>query len=154
MKLKTLESTLSNVEPFRDPKLDLEQYLTSPHIAGHMLYHIEMKFGDIEGKTVVDLGCGTGMLSIAASLMGASYCLGLDIDDDALSIARENLDDGEITNVDLLKVDVIEKRFRRLNVRVEPVTQIKFDLPRSYKNHRRESLDIEVQMLRFSRIDG
>ena len=36
-----------------------------------MMYNIEMSHEDIEGHTVVDLGCGTGMLTIAASLLGA-----------------------------------------------------------------------------------
>ncbi len=29
--------------------------------------------GDIEDKCVADLGCGTGMLSIASQILGASY---------------------------------------------------------------------------------
>ena len=36
-----------------------------------MLYTIEMEYGDIEGKSILDLGCGTGMLSFAASFLGA-----------------------------------------------------------------------------------
>lgn len=44
-----------------------------------MLYTIESHFGDIAGKSVADLGCGTGMLSIGAALLGcgqvALFCL-------------------------------------------------------------------------------
>jgi len=36
----------------------------------HMLYTIESRFGDITEKLVADLGCGTGMLSIGAALLG------------------------------------------------------------------------------------
>ena len=34
MKLKALQSELENVEGFRSPILELEQYMTSSHIAG------------------------------------------------------------------------------------------------------------------------
>jgi ribosomal protein L11 methyltransferase len=40
---------------------------------------------------VVDVGCGSGILSIASVKLGASYALGLDIDQDAISNAEENL---------------------------------------------------------------
>jgi putative methylase len=46
--------------------------------------------GDIEGKRVVDLGCGTGMLAIGAALLGAETVTGFDIDAGALAVAREN----------------------------------------------------------------
>lgn len=51
---------------------------------------------------MVDLGCGTGMLSIGAALLGAGHVLGIDADEDALDIARENLDEYEGMPVDLL----------------------------------------------------
>ena len=40
-----------------------------------MLYTIELEYGDVEGMTVLDLGCGTGMLSIASSLLGARWLI-------------------------------------------------------------------------------
>lgn len=42
------------------------------------------------GSAVIDLGCGSGILSIAALLLGASRALGVDIDPQALGVAREN----------------------------------------------------------------
>jgi Ribosomal protein L11 methyltransferase (PrmA) len=38
--------------------------------SAHVLYTIESHFGDITDKLVADLGCGTGMLSIGAALLG------------------------------------------------------------------------------------
>lgn len=35
MKLKELESNLQNIDVFEEPKILLEQYHTSPHIAGN-----------------------------------------------------------------------------------------------------------------------
>lgn len=40
---------------------------------------------------IIDVGCGSGILSIVSAKLGASYALGLDIDQDAISNAEENL---------------------------------------------------------------
>lgn len=45
---------------------------------------------DLGGKSVLDVGCGSGILSIAADLLGAKLSLGLDIDPDAVRVSREN----------------------------------------------------------------
>jgi ribosomal protein L11 methyltransferase len=42
------------------------------------------------GSDVIDVGCGSGILSIAALLMGASHVLAVDIDQDALTSTQEN----------------------------------------------------------------
>jgi ribosomal protein L11 methyltransferase len=42
--------------------------------------------------TVIDVGCGSGILSIAALKLGASFALGVDIDEAAIRAARENAD--------------------------------------------------------------
>lgn len=42
------------------------------------------------GETVIDLGSGSGILSIAALLLGADRAVGVDIDPKAEDIAREN----------------------------------------------------------------
>ncbi len=39
---------------------------------------------------VLDIGCGSGILSIAALLLGAKNCVGVDIDENAVHIAKEN----------------------------------------------------------------
>lgn len=44
----------------------------------------------LDGKTVIDFGCGSGVLGIAACLMGASRCIGVDTDSDAVRVANEN----------------------------------------------------------------
>jgi len=43
-----------------------------------------------EGCTVLDIGCGSGILSIAALLLGAESAFGVDIDAVAVNTAREN----------------------------------------------------------------
>src|SRR5262249_26926271 len=45
---------------------------------------------DLAGKTVVDYGCGSGVLAIAALKLGAAAALAIDIDPQALVATREN----------------------------------------------------------------
>ncbi|MFC6764392.1 METTL5 family protein [Natrinema soli] len=85
---RTLARRLESIEDFSEPSADLEQYLTPPELAAH-LCHLAGLQGDLEGQ-VVDLGTGTGMLAIAASLSGVDRVAGIDLDAEALEIARRN----------------------------------------------------------------
>ena len=45
---------------------------------------------DMAGKTVVDFGCGSGILALAALKLGAKRVIGIDIDPQALQATQEN----------------------------------------------------------------
>ncbi|XP_075896024.1 rRNA N(6)-adenosine-methyltransferase METTL5 isoform X2 [Nelusetta ayraudi] len=207
MKLKELESCLQQVDVFEEPKILLEQYPTTPHIAACMLYTIHNTFDDIEGKVVADLGCGCGVLSIGAAMLDAGLCVGFDIDVDALEIFRRNAEEFEISNVDLVQCDMcmleaegyankfdtvimnppfgtkhntgidmkflraaltmartavyslhktstrehIQKKANDWGVKMEVIAELRFDLPATYKFHKKKSVDIQVDFLRFSK---
>ena len=110
MKLKELEWALQEVESFKDPKVGLEQYPTSAHLAARIVYNAEFMFGDIEDKKVLDLGCGPGIFAVASKILGSAYTLGIDIDDDALQIAVQNRDEFE------LEIDFLQKNIVNLNL--------------------------------------
>ncbi|XP_022254067.1 methyltransferase-like protein 5 isoform X2 [Limulus polyphemus] len=191
MKLKELESCLQCVEVFKSPKVKLEQYPTSPHIASRMLHTIDTRYKDLDGCMVADLGCGCGVLAVGASLLGASY---------------QNSCEYELKNLELIQMDVtklpdaqwnqlfdtvimnppfgtkrnrgidmlflktglnmatravyslhktatrehIRKKTKEWGVNMEVISELRFDLPSSYKFHRQQSVDIEVDFIRFS----
>ena len=49
-------------------------------------------------KCVIDYGCGSGILAIAAKKLGAAKVIGIEIDDEALLVAKRN---AEINEVDI-----------------------------------------------------
>ncbi len=102
-----LELFLSQMESQPSPKASLEQYTVSEAIAAKMLYLAAYTNGDIVGKAVLDLGCGTGRLALAASYLGAQFVVGVDIDKTAIKTASENSTKaGSKTDVQWLLADI------------------------------------------------
>lgn len=52
----------------------------------------EMLTADRQPRTVIDVGCGSGILSVAALKLGADFALGVDIDEASVKASRENAD--------------------------------------------------------------
>ncbi|KAG1330416.1 methyltransferase-like protein 5 [Cocos nucifera] len=105
MKLKQLEGLLGSLQQFSNPKVELEQYPTGPHIASRLLYMAENTFGDINGKVVADFGCGCGTLGIASALLGAEHVIGIDVESQSLEIASKNAADLEL-DIDFIWCDI------------------------------------------------
>ncbi len=85
-----LELFLSQVKPQPSPKAQLEQYTISETVAANMLHAAAYVYGAIIGKTVLDLGCGTGRLALGACFLGAKAIVGVDVDREAVRAAAEN----------------------------------------------------------------
>ncbi len=85
---KNLELLLESVPQFPNPIESLEQYITPSDIAADMLWHTHIR-GDIRNKLIIDLGCGTGKLLLGALLLGAKYGVCVDIDLEALQLAKD-----------------------------------------------------------------
>jgi putative methylase len=88
VKKKALEMALSQIPAHTSPTPQLEQYMTPADIASDVLFFAHL-MGDIKDKFVIDLGCGTGIFAIGAKLMGAREVIGIDVDDKAITIARD-----------------------------------------------------------------
>jgi putative methylase len=84
-----LAQRLAIVAGFENPSASLEQYRTPPELAAHLVHTADLQ-GDIEDRTVVDLGCGTGMLALGAALRGPTRVVGIDLDPAPLATATEN----------------------------------------------------------------
>ena len=85
-----LAVVLSKLEGFYEPKVRQEQYLMDSEIGASTLWNAYL-IGDIEGKVIADLGCGTGVLGIGALLLGAKRTFFVDSDEKALEMAENNV---------------------------------------------------------------
>src|SRR3989344_3796063 len=85
-----LAVVLSQLKKFEEPKVRQEQYFMDSEIAASVLWNAYL-LKDIEGKTIADLGCGTGVLGVGALLMGARQVWLVDSDEKALETAKNNL---------------------------------------------------------------
>ena len=110
MKKKELEMILQKVPTFDDPFPKLEQYLTPAGIAADIIFTAH-QFGDIKGKVVFDLGCGTGIFAIGAILTGAKRVIGFDIDKKSIEIAKKHTEENNLCVEFLVKnvSDIKEK---------------------------------------------
>lgn len=85
-----LAIVLSHLEAFSEPKVRAEQYISDSETAAFALWQAAL-LGDIRGKVIADLGCGTGLLGIGALLLGAKSVLFIDFDEKVLEKAKKNL---------------------------------------------------------------
>ena len=85
-----LARVLSGLKGFDEAKVRLEQYITDGETAADILWNMYI-LGDIDGKVIVDLGAGTGILGIGAGLLGAKKVILVDMDKNALNIVKENI---------------------------------------------------------------
>merc|ERR1719348_1249964 len=142
---------------------------------------------------------------VGCAMLGAGYVLGFDVDTDALHLVRENLEDLEIDNVDVVNIDVknigdgwnrkfdtvvmnppfgtkrnkgldllflqtgldlsrssvyslhktstrdhVVKKAEQWGAKAQVLAELRYDLPASYKHHKKSSVDIAVEFIRFS----
>lgn len=90
MKRQQIEIALSRLKPSPSPELILEAYDLNPAAAAEILFLAETRYGDIKGRRVLDLGCGSGILAIGAALLGATDVLGIDINVESVKAAKDN----------------------------------------------------------------
>ncbi|MDR0570702.1 MAG: 50S ribosomal protein L11 methyltransferase [Clostridiales Family XIII bacterium] len=69
------------------------------------------------GMSVMDVGCGSGILLITACLLGAKDTLGIEIDEDAIGVARENINiNGLEDKAKVVKGDLLEDNERKADI--------------------------------------
>jgi putative methylase len=88
---KELISIIQNTETFIRPKIELEQYCIDAISAVDIIMFAGFEYDDINNKFIVDLGSGTGRLSIASTYLNAKSVLSVDIDISALNTLKKNI---------------------------------------------------------------
>lgn len=205
LQLRELEEYLQQLDGFNKPKILLEQYCTSAHIASRMLYTAQSQFNDVEGRTVADLGSGCGILSLGAQILGSNHVISFEIDSDALEIQSRNCSEIEVfveavqcnilqylpgrfekyfdtvimnppfgtkhnagTDVKFLEIatklasnavyslhktstrNYILKKSAQFGATGKVIAELRYDLPKAYKFHKRTSVDVQVDFIRFA----
>jgi len=84
-----------------DPKMS---FGTGHHETTSLVIQEILKM-DLTGKSVLDMGCGTCILGILASMRGASPVLGIDIDEWCYENSLENVKLNNISNIEILLGD-------------------------------------------------
>jgi ribosomal protein L11 methyltransferase len=85
------------------------------------------------GETVLDVGCGSGILSVAAARLGARRVVAIDIDPDAVTVTKENAArNGVAVEVSTTPVAEIDGDFDLVlaNIGADVLTQMAPDLER------------------------
>ncbi|MHA1819468.1 MAG: METTL5 family protein [Promethearchaeota archaeon] len=89
-KKKDIISVIQHLQGFKTPKVKLEQYTTNAISVADFLYFVGVDNSDLRGNVVIDLGAGTGRLSLGALLFGAVGIVMVEIDSDAIEILKRN----------------------------------------------------------------
>ena len=113
---------LSRLGVFDKAKVRVEQYPTDSEIAAQILWEAHLR-RDIEGKVIVDLGCGTGILGIGALILGAKRVFFIDNDEEAMDISKINLENVKSESYITGKVDFLVKDVKEFSGKGDVVMQ-------------------------------
>jgi len=59
-----------------------------------------------KGKTVIDMGCGTSILAVYASMLGAKHVLAIDIDNQCIINSLEIIELNKVANIHVMQGDI------------------------------------------------
>jgi len=86
------------------------------HHSTTSLMIMEMLKTGFRDRTVLDMGCGTSLLAILASKLGAKNILAIDIDDWAVENSIENCTRNHVSNIEVQKGDAALLKDKRFDV--------------------------------------
>jgi len=88
-------SPMPDIDILVDPKMAFGTgHHQTTYLAAQELFEQKLR-----NKTVLDMGSGTGILSILASKLGAKSIVAIDNDEDAFKSAKENIKKNKTTNI-------------------------------------------------------
>lgn len=94
---------------------------------------------DLSGKTVIDYGCGSGILTVAALLLGAEKVYAVDIDPQAIEATEMNLERNNVPRDRLVlglpeQVKLPQADILLANILAEPLRQLSESIANSVKS--------------------
>ncbi|MFX1456695.1 MAG: METTL5 family protein [Promethearchaeota archaeon] len=96
---KELISIIQTTETFTRPKIELEQYCIDATSAVDIIFFAGFEYNDIRNRFIIDLGAGTGRLSIACAYLNANAVLSVDLDCEALYALKRNTKSLRLENI-------------------------------------------------------
>ena len=84
-----------------EPKMS---FGTGHHETTHMMLQLILAH-DFNGKSILDMGCGTGVLAILAEMKGAASVDAIDIDNWSYLNAKENIERNDCKNIKVFEGD-------------------------------------------------
>lgn len=118
----------------------------------HATTRMCLELMDVDGKDVIDVGCGSGILGIAAKIAGAKSVYMCDIDEQAVEFARKN---AELNDVDatIEKADLLEGDMTADFIFANITADILMRFSKSIGKHLRENGTIVLSGIIDSRLD-
>lgn len=118
----------------------------------HATTRMCLELMDVDGKDVIDVGCGSGILGIAAKIAGAKSVYMCDIDEQAVEFARKN---AELNDVDatIEKADLLEGDMTADFIFANITANILMRFSKSIGKHLRENGTIVLSGIIDSRLD-
>ncbi len=94
---------------------------------------------DLNGKTLIDYGCGSGILTLAALMLGANKVYAVDIDPQAIAATRENFKRNNISEERLVlglpdQVNLPQADLLLANILAEPLRQLSESIANAVKS--------------------
>lgn len=78
---------------------------------------------DCEGKAVLDMGCGSGLLAILASQKGAKRVLAIDYDANCVENTTENIQLNKAINVEVMQADSVAQLTEKFDIIISNIVK-------------------------------
>ena len=119
--LNLIEGIFSNQDKVNTQKLfgslwkerKVEKYLDSKKTLLGLLKRNNLNLKFFKGKSILDMGCGSGRFTIAFSALKAKKIVGVDLGDDGLKIGRLIARDKKLKNIRFVKASVLNLPFKK-----------------------------------------
>lgn len=118
----------------------------------HATTRMCLELMDVDGKDVIDVGCGSGILGIAAAICGAKSVYMCDIDEQAVEFARKNALLNHV-NATIEKADLLQGEQKADFIFANITADILMRFSKSIGKHLRENGTIVLSGIIDTRLD-